>query len=265
MDEPVLEARSLHCGYDGREVLADVDAELRRGEFLGLIGPNGSGKTTLLRALAGRLPASGGAVVLDGTPLSAHPRREVAQRLAVVPQMTSPPFEFTVAEIVAMGRTPHLGRLEREGPEDRDAIERAMDLTGTEALGDRPVTELSGGEFQRVIIARALAQEAPIMLLDEPVAHLDIGHQVEIFDLLLRLNRDEDRSILCVSHDLNLAARYCDRLVAMDAGRVVAEGPPTEVLTEQRVSELYACRVRVEPGAGGRPRVTALGGTEDAQ
>jgi iron complex transport system ATP-binding protein len=157
-----------------------------------------------------------------------------------------------------MGRTPHLGRLESEGPDDRAAIQEAMALTGIGALADRPVTELSGGEFQRVVIARALAQEAPVMLLDEPAAHLDIGHQVEIFDLLLRLNRDEGRSILCVSHDLNLASRYCDRLLAMDGGRIVAEGPPVEVLTEERVSDLYGCRVRVEATHAERPRVTAL-------
>ncbi|MGI5819339.1 MAG: ABC transporter ATP-binding protein [Armatimonadota bacterium] len=260
MGEAVLEARALHCGYDGREVVAGVDMALRRGEFLGLIGPNGSGKTTLLRALAGRLAPTSGEVLLEGTPMRARPRREVARTLAVVPQISSPPFEFTVGEIVAMGRTPHLGRLEGEGSHDRAAIERALALTHTERLRDRPVTELSGGEFQRVVIARALAQEAPVMLLDEPAAHLDIGHQVDIFDLLLRLNRNEERSILCVSHDLNLAARYCDRLVAVADGAVAAEGTPAEVLTEECVSELYRCSVRVEAGPDGRPRVTPLSG-----
>jgi iron complex transport system ATP-binding protein len=256
--EAVLRARGLHCGYDGREVVAGVDVALYGGEFLGLIGPNGSGKTTLLRALAGRLPALSGEVLLEEEPMHARPRREVARVLAVVPQISSPPFEFSVAEVVAMGRTPHLGRLEGEGPEDRTAISRALALTHTGPLRDRPVTELSGGEFQRVVIARALAQEAPVMLLDEPAAHLDIGHQVEIFDLLLRLNRDEGRSILCVSHDLNLAARYCDRLVAMADGRVAAEGTPSEVLTEERVSELYGCSVRVDERPDGRPRITPL-------
>ncbi|MFP4248227.1 MAG: ABC transporter ATP-binding protein [Armatimonadota bacterium] len=258
MSEAVLEARGLHCGYDGVEVVADVDVALRRGEFLGLIGPNGSGKTTLLRALAGRLSPTTGQILLDGEPMRARPRQKVARLLAVVPQISSPPFEFTVGEVVAMGRTPHLGRLQGEGPEDRAAIERALALTHTERLRDRPVTELSGGEFQRVVIARALAQEAPLMLLDEPAAHLDIGHQVDIFDLLLRLNRDEGRSLLCVSHDLNLAARYCDRLVAMAEGRLAASGTPAEVLTEERVSELYRCSVRVEMGPGGRPRITPL-------
>jgi len=264
MAEAVLEARALRCGYDGREVVAGVDVVLRRGEFLGLIGPNGSGKTTLLRALAGRLAPTAGEVLLDGVAMRMLPRRDVARALAVVPQLSSPPFEFTVGEIVAMGRTPHLGRLQPEGPEDRAAIERAMALTDVGPLAERPVTELSGGEFQRVVIARALAQEAPVMLLDEPAAHLDIGHQVEIFDLLLRLNRKEQRSILCVSHDLNLAARYCDRLVAMADGRVCAEGAPAEVLTEERVSELYGCAVRIETSPGGRPNVTPLSAALDA-
>jgi iron complex transport system ATP-binding protein len=258
MSEAVLEARGLYCGYDGREVVTGVDVALVRGEFLGLIGPNGSGKTTLLRALAGRLAPMAGQILLHSEPMHARPRRDVARLLAVVPQISSPPFEFSVGEVVAMGRTPHLGRLQSERPEDRTAIERALALTHTERLRDRPVTELSGGEFQRVVIARALAQQAPVMLLDEPAAHLDIGHQVDIFDLLLRLNREENRSLLCVSHDLNLAARYCDRLVAMADGEVVAAGVPAEVLTQERISELYRCSVRVEPGPGGRPRITPL-------
>jgi iron complex transport system ATP-binding protein len=258
MGEAVLEAHGLRCGYEGREVIAGVDMVLRRGEFLGLIGPNGSGKTTLLRALTGRLHANSGELLLEGEPMPSRSRPEVARMLAVVPQISSPPFEFTVGEIIAMGRTPHLGRLQSEGADDRAAIERAMGLTHTASLRDRPVTELSGGEFQRVVIARALAQEAPLMLLDEPAAHLDIGHQVEIFDLLLRLNRDEGRSILCVSHDLNLAARYCDRLVAMAGGHVMAEGTPDEVLTEERISELYACSARVDTGPDGRPRVSVM-------
>jgi len=258
--DAVLEARRLRVGYDVREVIRDADLALRRGEFAGLIGPNGAGKTTLLRALAGRMRPEAGAVLLEGRPMAQRPRREVARLLAVVPQLSTPPFEFTVREIVAMGRTPHLGRLQGERTEDRDAIERALDLTDTAALAERPVTELSGGEFQRVVIARALAQEAPVMLLDEPAAHLDLGHQAAIFDLLVRLNREEGRSILCVSHDLNLAAQYCDRLIVLVDGRTVAQGRPAEVLTEARIAELYGARVQVDTGPHGRPRVTLLGG-----
>jgi len=260
MPDVVLQARGLHCGYDGRLVLAGVDLALAHGEFAGLIGPNGSGKTTLVRALAGRLPAHSGAVLLDGAPMAAMARREVARRLAVVPQISTPPFEFTVREVVAMGRTPHLGRLQGERAEDRQAVARALALTDVTGLADRPVTELSGGEYQRVVIARALAQEAPVMLLDEPVSHLDIGHQVEILELLARLNRDEGRTILAVSHDLNLAACYCDRLIALDEGRVVAGGTPAEIITEALIERLYDCRVVIDTGPAGRPRVTPLGG-----
>ncbi len=265
MGDGVLAAVNVTCGYEEREVLDDVGMELRRGEFLGLIGPNGSGKTTLLRALTGQLRPSAGEIMLDGVPMRQQARREVARRLAVVPQMSVPPFEFTVEEIVAMGRSPHLGRLQSEGADDRTAVDRALALTHTRRLAGRPVTELSGGEFQRTVIARALAQEARLMLLDEPVAHLDIGHQVEIFELLRRLNRDEGRSILCVSHDLNLASRYCDRLIAMEEGRVVAEGSPGEVLTAERMGALYRCTVQVDTGPGGRPRVTAVGSAAGEQ
>ncbi len=262
MAEPMLEARELTCGYGDAPVVEEVTLSLGRGELLGVIGPNGSGKTTLLRALAGRLRAEAGEVLLEGRPIGRLPRREVARLLAVVPQISSPPFEFTVREIVAMGRTPHLGRLQSEGRRDRAAIVRAMELTETGHLADRPVTELSGGEFQRVVVARALAQEAPVMLLDEPAAHLDVGHQVRIFDLLAELNRDGGRSILCVSHDLNLASRYSDRLVAIAGGGVAAEGTPSEVLTAARIKELYGADVAVDEGPSGRPRVTLLSGAE---
>ena len=256
--EVVLEARELTCAYDGRVVLQGVNLRLARGEFVGLIGPNGSGKTTLLRGLTGVLRPLAGDVSLEGRSLSKSPRRQVARRLAVVPQMAPAPFEFTVREIVQMGRTPHLGRLQGERAEDREAVRRALELTETAAFADRPATELSGGELQRVIIARGLAQESPIMLLDEPVAFLDINHQAQIFDLLARLNTEEGRSILCVSHDLNLASEYCQRLVLLSHGRHVTDGPPEQVLTQDRIEAVYGCQVVVDEGPGGHPRVTLL-------
>lgn len=256
--EVVLEARGLSCAYDGGSVLHEISMALRRGEFLGLIGPNGSGKTTLLRGLTGMMRPTAGDVILEGRPLRSYPRREAARRMAVVPQMSPSPFDFTVREIVRMGRTPHLGRLQGESAADREAVEHALELTDTVVLADRPVTELSGGELQRVIIARGLAQESPIMLLDEPVAFLDINHQIQIFDLLARLNAEEGRSILCVSHDLNLAGGYCQRLILLSDGRSVTDGPPAEVLTEQRIETVYGCPVLVDKGPSGRPRVTLL-------
>jgi len=254
----VLETRGLTCGYDGGVVLEGINLRLARGEFVGLIGPNGSGKTTLLRGLTGVLRPLEGDVVLEGRSLRSYPRREVARRLAVVPQMAPAPFEFTVREIVQMGRTPHLGRLQGERAVDREAVRRALELTETAAFADRPATELSGGELQRVVIARGLAQESPIMLLDEPVAFLDINHQAQIFDLLARLNAEEGRSILCVSHDLNLASEYCQRLVLLSGGRHITDGPPEQVLTEERIQGVYGCRVVVDQGPGGHPRVTLL-------
>jgi len=173
-----LEARDVTCGYDGRAVLDGVNVALERGEFLSLIGPNGSGKTTLLRALAGVLRADSGEVLLEGRAIGSYARHEIARRLAVVPQMSAAAFDFSVSEIVRMGRTPHLGRLEAERPADREAVAEALALTDTERLAERLVTELSGGELQRVMIARALAQQSPIMLLDEPAAFLDISHQL---------------------------------------------------------------------------------------
>jgi len=182
----------------------------------------------------------------------------VARRLSVVPQMSAPPFEFTVREIVGMGRTPHLGRLQSERPADREAVAEALTLTDTTQLAERPVTELSGGELQRVTIARALAQQAPIMLLDEPAAFLDINHQLHIFNLLARLNADEGRSILCVSHDLNLASEYAERVVMLAGGQVVADGDPGSVLTRERIAAVYGCEVLVDSSPHGRPRITLL-------
>ena len=257
---PALEAVGLSCHYDGARVLSEVDLRVGAGEFVGLIGPNGAGKTTLLRVLAGALAPTVGVVRLQGQQLRSLARRQIALRMAVVPQMEAPPFEFTVREVVQMGRTPHLGRLQWEGARDRAAVGHALRLADLTHLAERAVTELSGGELQRVSIARALAQDAPIMLLDEPAAFLDLGHQAEVFELLARLNREEGRTILCVSHDLNLAARYCRRLVLLVNGRIMAVGSPAEVLSRERIAVAYGAEVEVDAGPGGFRRVTLLGG-----
>jgi iron complex transport system ATP-binding protein len=262
-ERAALEAREVTCGYDGRAVLDSVDIVLRRGEFLSLVGPNGSGKTTLLRALAGVLRADSGEVLLEGRAIGSYARYEIARRIAVVPQMSAAAFDFSVSEIVRMGRTPHLGRLQSERPADREAVAEALALTDTERLAGRLVTELSGGELQRVMIARALAQQSPIMLLDEPAAFLDISHQLRTFDLLARLNAEQGRSILCVSHDLNLAAEYSGRVVLLDEGHAVADGPPSEVITSDWITRVYGCRVEVDVSPSGRPRVTLLSREND--
>ncbi len=260
---PVLEARELACGYDGRAVIDGVSVAIARGEFVTLVGPNGSGKTTLLRALAGSLPVLRGEVLLEGRSLRGRRAPEIARSLSVVPQMSPPPFEFTVREIVQMGRTPHLGRLQSERPIDRQAVARALALTDTEPLAERAVTELSGGEMQRVTIARALAQDTPTMLLDEPAAFLDIKHQLQIFNLLARLNAEEKRTILCVCHDLNLASEYSTRLVILADGQIVAHGSPTDVLTTESIRDVYGCDVMVDASPSGRPRITLLADVPD--
>jgi len=258
---PAIEARGIVCGYDGREVLHGLDLTVQHGAFVGVLGPNGSGKSTLLRALTGVLPLSAGDVALLGMPARRAYRRQIARRVGVVPQATAAPFEFTAREIVAMGRTPHITRLHGESERDRRAIDAAMARTDTADLGERPISELSGGEAQRIIIARALAQEPELLLLDEPTAFLDLNHQIDIFELLRGLNRDEGLTVLCISHDLNLASVYCDRLVLLDEGRIAADGDPSEVVTAARIREVYGAEVLVDDDTpSGRPRVTLLGG-----
>jgi iron complex transport system ATP-binding protein len=245
MAETVLRAERLSAGYHDRAVLDEVTFELGRGEFCGLLGPNGSGKSTLLKAVAGVLRPWSGRAELFGTDVRTLSPRAIARRVAVIPQDVSVLFPFSVEEIVAMGRHPHLGRFEREGARDREAIERALAETDTAALAGRPVDELSGGERQRVVIARALAQEPELLLLDEPTTHLDINHQVEVFELLARLNRERGLTVLAVSHDVNVCAEYCRRLLVLRAGRLVAAGAPEALVTPALIREVYGAEVNV--------------------
>ena len=228
----------------GRAVVRSVTAQVEPGEWVALIGPNGAGKTSLLRAVAGLLPCEG-TVRLDGVPLAELGRRERAQRLALVPQEPRTPPWLTVAEYVLMGRTPYLRPLAREGEGDREAAARALARLELEELAERTLGTLSGGERQRVVVARALAQEAAIVLLDEPTASLDIGHQQQALDLLDTLRATEGLTLVAAMHDLTLAAQYADRVLLLDAGRVVADGAPAEVLTEEALAEHYGARVRV--------------------
>jgi iron complex transport system ATP-binding protein len=230
----------------------DVSAEIRRGTVVGILGPNGSGKTTLLRLLSGTRRPTRGQVLLDGTSLDRLSRREVARRIAVVAQETQIAFEYTVMEMVLMGRHPHLGLFELEGPEDFAVARDAMRATGTDELEERRFSTLSGGEKQRVVIAAALAQSSDVLLLDEPTASLDLAYQLEVAAVLTRLNHDRGATIVISTHDLNLAAAVCRELVLLKAGQVIAAGPTTEVLTPDRVRELYGVEadVRVHDGAG---------------
>ena len=237
-----LEAVTVTLG--GRAVVRDVGAAVERGEWVALIGPNGAGKTTLLRAIAGLVDHEG-RISLLGRPASELNRRERARLLAVVPQAPETPPWLTVAEYVLMGRTPHLGLLAREGDADRDAAARALARLELGPLADRTLGTLSGGERQRVVVARALAQEASIVLLDEPTAALDIGHQQQALELLDDLRGPDGLTLVAAMHDLTLAAQYADRVLLLSDGVIVADGPPVEVLTEAMLAEHYGAAVRV--------------------
>lgn len=239
-----VEVRGLYAGYGGPDVLAACDLRLDPGEVLGVIGPNGAGKSTLIRVLTRRLSPRSGRLTVDGRPLGRFGRLDLARALAVVPQVPELPAGYSVRDLVAMGRTPHLGLLRPERDEDRRAIERALRVTDTGALAHREATRLSGGERQRVVLARALAQEPRYLLLDEPTNHLDLRYQVE---MLAYTRQEVDRGLgaLVVLHDLNLAARFCDRLAVLERGRVVAEGAPEAVLSAELVSRVYGTEVDV--------------------
>jgi iron complex transport system ATP-binding protein len=237
----------------GRPVVDGIDLHVDEGEWVAVIGPNGAGKTTLLRAIAGLVPFTG-SIVLDGRPAGELGRGEISRLLAVVPQEPSTPPWMTVGEYVLMGRTPHLGPFAKEGAADLTAAGLALGRLDLGEYEPRRLGTLSGGEKQRVVVARALAQEARIVLLDEPTAALDIGHQQQALELLDRLRAESGLTLVAAMHDLTLAAQYADRMVLLDAGRIVADGPPADVLTEESLAEHYAASAEVV-AVGGRVAV----------
>jgi iron complex transport system ATP-binding protein len=239
-----LAAVSVSLG--GNVVVDDVSLDVERGEWVALIGPNGAGKTTLVRAIA-RLVDFVGVIELRGRATRRLRRAELARELAVVPQEPAIPPWMTVSEYVLLGRTPHLGPLAKEGRHDREAAGRALARLDLLELRDRRLDTLSGGERQRAVVARALAQEASIVLLDEPTTALDIGHQQHALDLLDELRGDTDLTLVTAMHDLTLAAQYADRVVLLDGGRVVADGTPAEVLTEATIATHYHAAIDVVP------------------
>ena len=258
--EPALELDKIGFRYAAEWVLRDISLTIQHGEFLGIIGPNGSGKTTLLKIMTGLLKAGEGQVRINGRPLGDIRKKDLAGQVALVAQETSAAFSFSVREIVLMGRHPHLGFLAFEGEKDADIAEAAMDMAGILPFGGRDIHELSGGERQRVWIARALAQQPDIMMLDEPTAFQDIRHQVDFFHLIRNLNRDRGLTVVAVTHDINMASSFCDRLVLLNRGGVFASGHPDQVITARHLREVYAMDVLVDQSPiDGRPRLTLSG------
>jgi len=241
----MVEVEALTAGYGSIVALKDVSLTVGRGEMVGVVGPNGSGKSTLLRVLSGVLSPMAGGVRLAGRDLSVYPRRRLARMIAVVPQETSLDFPFSIEEVVLMGRAPHLGRLGFPGERDLDVAREAMARMGVDHLGGRALHDLSGGERQRVIIARALVQEPEVLLLDEPTSHLDIRHQVEIYDLMAELNAERGITVVSVLHDLNLAAMYFSRVAVLSDGAVYSVGPTRQVLTYKTIKAVYGVEVYV--------------------
>jgi iron complex transport system ATP-binding protein len=236
----VLEARQVEFEYRlGVPVLRKVSFTAKAGRFLCILGPNGSGKTTLLRCLLGRLRPSGGGIVLDGKALKSYSPAGLARLMAYVPQIPSAAFAFTVQELVLMGRFAHTGLLGLAGRQDLAIAHQAMVMTDTFRFADRSLEELSGGEAQRVMIARALAQQPQVALLDEPTSHLDIKNQLTIYQMMGRLAHDWGMAVVCVSHDINLASRFADGLMLMRDGQVLAQGTPDEVVHEEILSKAY--------------------------
>jgi len=238
-----LEIKEVDAYYGLVKVLTSVDFNAAQGELIGVIGPNGSGKTTLLRAISRILRPKVGTILLDDRDILEMKDREFSRNFAVVPQDTAVNFDFSALDVVLMGRNPHLGRLELETDKDMSIAKRSMELTNCWHLSERPITELSGGERQLVIIARALTQEPRVLLLDEPTSHLDINYQIEIMELLKRLTTQEGLIVIAVIHDLNLAAQYCDRLALLHKGQIAAAGTQEEVLTAANIKKAFGANV----------------------
>mgnify|MGYP002604028246 FL=1 len=239
-----ITTQQLHAVLGNTEILRGIDFEANKGEFVGIIGPNGSGKSTLLRCLYRVLTPSEGAVFLDGKELSSYRVKESAQKLAVVAQHNYYNFEFSVRDVVMMGRAPHKRALDRDTAEDYQIMRQSLKAVGMQEFEERSFSTLSGGEQQRIILARALAQQTPCLILDEPTNHLDIKYQLWLMDIVKNL----DCTVISAVHDLNIAAMYCDRLYAMKQGKVIAQGTPHELLTPDLIRELYEVDAEVSKG-----------------
>jgi len=254
-----LQISQVYFSYLDGLVLHDINLSIRAGEMIGLLGPNGSGKTTVIKLVSGILKPNKGEIRLDGSILSRLSRKSVARSLAVVPQQFHIPFAFTIGEVVMLGRIPFLKAFAEESKVDRQFVANTLELVGITELNERRFDELSGGERQKVILAMALAQQPRLLLLDEPTAHLDITHQVEILELVKRLNVEQRLTVIGAMHDLNLAALYFDRLILLKEGRIWADGTPDQVLTEDIIRDVFSATVSVEPHpVTGTPHIVVI-------
>ena len=255
----MMDVHSISFRYQKDWILRDISFQVGKGEFIGVIGPNGSGKTTLLKILYRLLSPQQGEVLFELVPLKRMSRTDIAKRIAVVAQETYPLFPFRVVEIVLMGRSPYLGYLMFESERDLEIAKKVMEWTEILNFSERPIDELSGGERKRVFIARALAQEPEMILLDEPTANLDIHHQIEFLDLILSLNREKGLTIVMATHDMNIAAEFCDRLILLRQGTIYKMGSPKEVITEENIERVYGCQVWIDQNPiSGMPRINLL-------
>ncbi|MFC4377620.1 ABC transporter ATP-binding protein [Nocardia halotolerans] len=247
-----LRADRVRLGYKGNTISDQLSVDIPDEKFTVIIGPNACGKSTLLRALARLLTPEAGTVLLDDKPVTDYPAKELARRVGLLPQSSTAPDGIRVADLVARGRYPHQTMLRQWSRADEEAVAAAMAATGVTELSARPVEQLSGGQRQRVWISMVLAQQTPIILLDEPTTYLDIAYQIQLLDLCRSLNRDSGRTVVAVLHDLNHAFRYADHLIAMRDGRVVACGEPAEIVTAELVREVFAlrCRIVADPETG---------------
>ena len=261
MNRSIISARDVVSGYGKETVINQLSLDVAEGDFIGVIGPNGSGKSTLLKTLTGVLPLMSGEIALMERDLKRISAREIACIAAVIPQETTIFFSFTVEEVVAMGRHPHLGRFRKAGREDQRIVEEAMTFTDTIGIRRRDINQISGGERQRAIIARALAQQPRVLFLDEPTSHLDINHQIEVFNLLRKLNEERGMTVFAITHDLNICAEYCREVLMLKRGRITCRGVPSEIISEENIRSVYGAEVvLLENPRSGAPIVSIVSG-----